>query len=349
MDNLTNRCCVCLDQPRPNVDVSLRLFDGLYTWAADYLVFEVEGWSIIADAWSRVLREVFLFIFSFGYLWYVLRRRPETQSRFQLTGVGAPKLRRKDVQRYLQDAIWILIISYCDVIVSNVTGVLTSRLSTDEASANRILMTSSDWPYVFSSAFGAVITTLGARYIGEKDGARFQRLGVSLGLIALAIGLASGAVALFFSDSVFRFFTQDLHTLALLEERTVVLVFIVSFVVGLVTSVPAGMVVAAQQFKFMALSYASGLVLVYIPIVVYAVEVDTASLSWLYGASTAYCLWKFIAVCYCALVLVPRGLEAQRGHSNEPFTNRAEKQPTPVPLGAQSCDRWLFGILYPDE
>ena len=165
------------------------------------------------------------------------------------------------------------------------TGVLTSRLSTDEASANRILMTSSDWPYVFSSAFGAVITTLGAvrteqccqpacviiafsvdpidsesdgwlvqRYIGEKDGARFQRLGFSLGLASLAIGLASGAAALFFSDSVFRFFTQDENTLALLEERTVVLVFIVSFVVGLVTSVPAGMVVAAQQFRFMALA-----------------------------------------------------------------------------------------------
>ena len=46
---------------------------------------------------------------------------------------------------------WILAISYCDVIVSNVTGVLTSRLSTDEASANRILMTSSEWPYVFST------------------------------------------------------------------------------------------------------------------------------------------------------------------------------------------------------
>jgi Na+-driven multidrug efflux pump len=92
------------------------------------------------------------------------------------------------------------------------------------------------------------------RYIGEKDGARFQRLGLSLGLAALAIGLVSGAAALFFSDSVFRFFTQDPRTLALLETRTVVLVFIVSFVVGLMTSVPAGMVVAAQQFRFMALA-----------------------------------------------------------------------------------------------
>ena len=109
-----------------------------------------------------MLREVILFVLSFGYLWYVLYRRPETRGRFQLFGAGAPKLRRADVQRYLADAGWILIISYCDVIVSNVTGVLTSRLSTDEASANRILMTSSEWPYVFSSAFGAVITTLGA-------------------------------------------------------------------------------------------------------------------------------------------------------------------------------------------
>ena len=42
-----------------------------------------------------------------------------------------------------------MVSSYADVVVVNVTGILTARLSTDAASANRILSTSADWPYVF--------------------------------------------------------------------------------------------------------------------------------------------------------------------------------------------------------
>lgn len=84
----------------------------------------------------------------------------------------------------------------------------------------------------------------------------------------------------------------------------------------------------------------SGLVLLYIPIVVYAVEVDTASLSWLYGASTAFCLWKFVAVGYCALVVVPRELDAQR---DDPEKLAAKIERATVPPGAMSCDSWLFG------
>ena len=84
----------------------------------------------------------------------------------------------------------------------------------------------------------------------------------------------------------------------------------------------------------------SGLVLVYIPIVVYAVEVDTASLSWLYGASTAFCIWKFVGVCYCALVLVPRDLEAQQNRPDGPSAKAVTRT---LASGAQGCDRWLFG------
>jgi Na+-driven multidrug efflux pump len=117
--------------------VAFKLFDYLYTWAADYVVFEVARWSIIADAWSRVLREVFLFVFAFGFLWYVLYRRPDTKGRFQLTGPKAPRPNRSDWKLFLGHAGWIILTSYSDMAVTNVTGVLTSRLSTDEASANR--------------------------------------------------------------------------------------------------------------------------------------------------------------------------------------------------------------------
>ena len=87
------------------VYVSLKLFDYLYTWIADYIVFELAGLDIIADAWSRVLREVLLFVFSFSFLGYVLYRRPETRGRFRLTGAGAPRLQREDWRRFIADAV----------------------------------------------------------------------------------------------------------------------------------------------------------------------------------------------------------------------------------------------------
>jgi|EP01047_Picozoa_sp_COSAG01_P023141 Na+-driven multidrug efflux pump len=216
----------------------------------------------------------------------------------------------------------------------------------------RILLTSSDWPYIFRSAFGAVITTLGSRYIGEKDGARFRRLGLVLCLVALAIGAASGAVAILFSDAIFAFFTRDKSTLALLEKKEVVVVFILSFVIALLASVPDGMVVAAQQFKMQAAIYVSGLLLVYIPIVIYAVEFASASLSWLYCASACYTAWKFLGVAYCAMVVVPRQLRDQEGGCPREL---AHHQPTGVrpryvpPLGARVCDTLLFGAAHPSS
>ena len=44
---------------------------------------------------------------------------------------------------------------------------------------------------------------------------------------------------------------------------------------------------------------------------VYAAWTDQTSLSWLYVASTAFCVWKLLGTSYCALVLVPRSLQAQ--------------------------------------
>lgn len=126
----------------------VRLMEGLYTVVADYLVLEQLHWSIIADAWSRVLREVLLCVMAAGYTYHVLHRHPPSQGRFVLLGRGAPRLRRDDWRRFLSDAGWVLLSSYCDVLVVSVAGILSARLSSDEASANQILLTSSAWPCV---------------------------------------------------------------------------------------------------------------------------------------------------------------------------------------------------------
>ena len=126
-------------------------------------------------------------------------------------------------------------------------------------------------------------------------------------------GIGFGVAGYVFSDAVFEFYLCDTATLALLENPALVVAFILSFVLGLTTSVPVGMVVAAQQFRFLAGLYGSGVVVVYIPILLYATIAGerTITLSWLYIASTAYCAWKLVGASYCAAVMIPRVLETE--------------------------------------
>ena len=123
-------------------------------------------------AWAdglQVLREVLLFIIAFGYGYYVLYYHPSTRGRFRLFGEFTPPLRRADWTRFLTDAGYILVSSYADVVVANVTGILTARLSTDAASANRILSTSADWPYVFSTGACGYNRPCAHQYVGKSQ------------------------------------------------------------------------------------------------------------------------------------------------------------------------------------
>ena len=84
---------------------------------------------------------------------------------------------------------------------------------------------------------------------------------------------------------------------------------------------------------------------------------DTASLSWLYTASTAFTIWKFLGVSYCAGVTVPRALRAQRaggerrsagheiaGRSDDGRSRTGGRMaPRLAPIGARFCDSLLFG------
>ena len=105
--------------------------------------------------------------------------------------------------------IFMLITAYSAMVVDTLTGILTARLSTDEASANQILSRVQSFPYVFSGAFGAAINVLGSRYLGESDDARYLNLGFALIATSLLIGGVCAVVIYAAARSIFGIYTDD--------------------------------------------------------------------------------------------------------------------------------------------
>ena len=65
------------------------------------------------------------------------------------------------------------------------------------------------YPFIFSSAFGTVISTLGSKYIGARDDRAYLRLGIIMIVISGIIGATLGTVVVFFADDLLNFFTQE--------------------------------------------------------------------------------------------------------------------------------------------
>jgi Na+-driven multidrug efflux pump len=184
----------------------LQFFHSGFTWLATWYAVELHGWSIDVDAWTRVLRELLAFLFCYSVLFYITRCKEETRGRWRLL---SEPLRSSDWKHFIGDGIFMLITAYSAMVVDTLTGILTARLSTDEASANQILSRVQSFPYVFSGAFGAAINVLGSRYLGESDDARYLNLGFALIATSLLIGGVCAVVIYAAARSIFGIYTDD--------------------------------------------------------------------------------------------------------------------------------------------
>ena len=245
----------------------LQFFHSGFSWFATWWVVEYNGWDIDMDAWSRVVREAVAFLWCYSVIFYILRVRRDTKGRYTLL---SSELTREDWKHFIGDGVFMLITAYSYMVVDTLTGILTARLSTDEASANQILGRVQSFPYVFSGAFGAAINTLGSRYLGETDDKRYLNLGFALIGVSLLIG-GTCAIAIFAGAAeIFGIYTSDPATLALLKPtRLIVIPYVIC---SLCNSVTDGMVVAAQEFKLQSAVYISALVCAYLPFILVVCE-----------------------------------------------------------------------------
>jgi Na+-driven multidrug efflux pump len=123
------------------------------------------------------------------------------------------------------------------------------------------------YPYIFSSAFGTVVGTLGSKYIGERDDAMYLRLGLGMIVLSLVIGGLCGLLVSTAAGDIMQLFTDDAPTIAIVRPT---FKFLVPYIAAsMVRSVMYGMAWAMQEFGWIAVIAGVGTA-TYVPMALYA-------------------------------------------------------------------------------
>lgn len=211
--------------------------------------------------------------------------------------------------------MYLLAAGYVDLAVSSVAGVLTARLSAADAAANHIVARVQSYPLIFTGALATVSTTLGSRYLGEREQSRFVQLGVALlswaGVLAIACGLCLG----FFLHPIYGFFTDDTQMLRLLEPTAAVLPLFIA--AQLINAVTGGLVLAAQEWVWLPVISSLSLCLVYVPAVAWVVHTGQTSITSLLAVNTVFVGVQVVCRLAVVCVLVPRNLRRAEERESE--------------------------------
>ncbi len=202
--------------------------------------------------------------------------------------------------------MYLLAAGYVDLAVSSVAGVLTARLSATDAAANHIVARVQSYPLIFTGALTTVATTLGSRYLGEREQSRFLQLGVALLSWASVLAIACGLGLVFFVHPVYGFFTDDTPTLLALEPTAAVLPFFIA--AQLINAVTGGLVLAAQEWVWLPVISAFSLGLIYVPAVAWVMHTGQTSITSLLAVNTGFVAVQVVCRLAVVCVLVPRNL-----------------------------------------
>ncbi len=195
---------------------------------------------------------------------------------------------------------------YVDLAVSSVAGVLTARLSATDAAANHIVSRVQSYPLIFTGALTTVATTLGSRYLGERQQSRFLQLGVALLSWASVLATACGLALVFFVRPIYGFFTDDAPTLLALEPTARLLPIYIA--AQLINAVTGGLVLAAQEWIWLPVTSALSLGLIYAPAVAWVTHTGRTSITSLLAINTGFVGLQVLCKLAIVCVLVPRRL-----------------------------------------
>jgi Na+-driven multidrug efflux pump len=160
---------------------------------------------------------------------------------------------------------------------------------------------------VLKAAAPAAITTLGSKYLGERNAALYQRMAIVLIALSLALGLCIGGATLFFADDLLNLFTNEADVKAIIKP--VLPVFVPYMSISMVSSVMGGMGWAMQEFGWMAVISVVG-TLTYVPMAVYVkAEGEVSLLNLMRVSLYNQCITATLMAALC-LWLIPRRLRA---------------------------------------
>ena len=109
---------------------------------------------------------------------------------------------------FSKHSFYLLLAGYFGFADQQVNTILISNMGTVDMAGNSLIGTMMSYPFIFSSAFGTVISTLGSKYIGARDDRAYLRLGLIMIVISGIIGASLGTIVVFFADDLLNFFTQ---------------------------------------------------------------------------------------------------------------------------------------------
>lgn len=115
------------------------------------------------DGYLRIIREgVSFFLVVIWFWWWLRKNKGKPRPWTVLLSWG-------DWSDFAGDSVYILVAGYADQVVYALAGILTARLSPIEAAGNHVISRVTLYPFIVNRALGAVINTLGSRYLGERD------------------------------------------------------------------------------------------------------------------------------------------------------------------------------------
>ena len=112
------------------------------------------------------------------------------------------KIEWSDWNIFSRHSFYLLLGGYFGVADQQVNTILINKMGSVDLAGNSLIGTMMSYPYIFAGAFGTVISTLGSKYIGQRDDRAYLKLGLMMIVLSGAIGASLGVAVVFFADDI---------------------------------------------------------------------------------------------------------------------------------------------------
>jgi len=184
----------------------LGFFESIYQGFSNWLAINVLGWGIAGSAAAHVSRKACMFVLIYGYLYKLFQSEARDAAKGEM---WSAKIEWSDWKIFSKHSFYLLFSGYMGVADQQVNTLLIARMGTVDMAGNSLIGTMMSYPFIFSNAFSTVISTLGSKYVGQRDDRAYLRLGLLMIVISGIIGATLGTVVVFFADDLLNFFTQE--------------------------------------------------------------------------------------------------------------------------------------------
>ena len=142
----------------------------------------------------------------YGYIWKFFKDEQKAAAGGKAgdtIDVWGSVVKMSDWRIFSKHSFYLLLSGYCGVADQQINTILISRMGSVDLAGNSLIGTMMSYPYIFAGAFGTVISTLGSKYIGQRDDWAYLKLGLVMIVLSAGLGVSLGFVVIFFASEYF--------------------------------------------------------------------------------------------------------------------------------------------------